>query len=78
MENEQKLFLDTDDVENMKNKRILVVDDVISTGESLKAMEALVKEAGGIPVAKVAVLAEGDAAKRDDIIYLEPLPVFPH
>ena len=77
-ENEQKLFLDTDDVENMKNKRILVVDDVISTGESLKAMEALVKEAGGIPVAKVAVLAEGDAAKRDDIIYLEPLPVFPH
>ena len=58
-------------------QRILIVDDVISTGESLKAMESLVEKAGGIVAGKAAILAEGDAAKRKDIIYLESFPVFP-
>ena len=74
---QQTLFLGRDDADKMKGKRVLVVDDVISTGESLKAIEKLVKKAGGIIAAKVAVLAEGDAANRDDIIFLEKLPVFP-
>lgn len=77
-DNEQKLYLDEDDAALMNGKKVLIVDDVISTGESLKALEALTKTVGGITAGKVAVLAEGDAAKRDDIIFLEPLPVFPH
>ena len=60
----------------MKGKKILVVDDVISTGESLKAIEALVEAAGGTVCGRMTILAEGDAAKRDDIIYLEKLPMF--
>ena len=73
---EQKLFLDTADAEKMKGKRILIVDDVISTGESLRAIEQLVNEAGGITVGKMTVLAEGDAKNRDDIVFLEELPLF--
>lgn len=73
---EQKLYLDTADAARMKGKRILIVDDVISTGESLAALETLVKEAGGNTVSKMAVLAEGEAAKRSDIQFLEPLPLF--
>ena len=73
---EQKLFLDTADAELMKGKRILIVDDVISTGESLAALEVLVEKAGGIIAGKMAVLAEGDAQNRDDLIYLEKLPLF--
>lgn len=73
---DQKLYLDTADAELMKGKRILIVDDVISTGESLYAVEQLVEKAGGIICGKVAVLAEGDAQKREDIIYLEKLPLF--
>jgi len=73
---EQKLFLDTADAEKMKGKRVLIVDDVISTGESLYAIEQLVNEAGGITVGKMTVLAEGDAQNREDIIYLEKLPLF--
>ena len=65
-----------DDAELIKGKRMLIVDDVISTGESLRAMEKLVTAAGGIIVGRMAVLAEGDAADRDDIITLAPLPVF--
>ena len=72
----QKLVIDTADAELMRGKRILILDDVISTGESLRATEALVEKAGGIVAGRVAVLAEGAAAKRDDIIYLAPLPVF--
>ena len=72
----QKFYLDAEDAELMKGKRVLIVDDVICTGESIKALEALVAQIEGSVAAKVAVLAEGDAAKRDDIIYLEPLPVF--
>ena len=74
-EKEQTLYLDTADAELMRGKRILIVDDVISTGESLRALEALVEKAGGNIVGKMAVLAEGDAMARDDIIYLEPLPL---
>ena len=60
----------------MKGKKILIVDDVISTGESLNAIENLVKMAGGIVVGKMAILAEGDAQEREDLIYLEKLPLF--
>ncbi len=73
---EQNLYLDVADAELMKGKRILIVDDVISTGESLRALEQLALKAGGVIVGKMAVLAEGDAAKRDDIIYLQYLPLF--
>ncbi len=72
----QKLVIDTADAELIRGKRILIVDDVISTGESLHAVEELVKKAGGIIAGKMAVLAEGDAAKREDIIALAPLPLF--
>ena len=74
--NVQQLFLDADDAALMKSKRILVVDDVISTGQSLKAVEQLVLEAGGIIAGRMAILAEGAAHKRDDIIFLEHLPLF--
>ena len=72
----QVLYLDGNDAEYMKGKRVLIVDDVISTGESLRAIEVLVERAGGIVVGKMAILAEGDAKDRDDIKYLEPLPLF--
>ena len=75
-EGEQKLYLDTADAEMMRGKRILIVDDVISTGESLKALEVLVEKTGAEIVGKMAILAEGDAIDRDDLIYLEPLPLF--
>jgi len=73
---EQTLFLDTAEAEKIRGKRILIVDDVISTGESLHAVEELVRQAGGNVVGRMAVLAEGDAKDRDDIIFLEPLPLF--
>ncbi|MBO5395687.1 MAG: adenine phosphoribosyltransferase [Clostridia bacterium] len=73
---EQKLYLDTADAELMKGKRILIVDDVISTGESLYAIEQLVEQAGGIVCGKLCILAEGDAQERTDIRYLEKLPLF--
>ena len=72
----QTLYLDGDDAEAMKGKRVLIVDDVVSTGESLRALEELVTKAGGIIAGKMCVLAEGDAAKRDDIKYLQVLPIF--
>ena len=73
---EQHLYLDGADAEKMKGKRVLIVDDVISTGESLAAIEALVVKAGGIVCGRMAILAEGAAQDRDDLIYLEKLPVF--
>ena len=73
---EQKLYLGKEEYLKMKGKKVLIVDDVISTGESLKALENLVEKVGGKIVGKAAVLAEGDAADRDDIIYLEKLPLF--
>lgn len=73
---QQKLYLDTADADLMRGKRILIVDDVISTGESLRALEALVEKAGGEIVGRMAVLGEGDAADREDIIVLQPLPLF--
>ena len=72
----QVLYLDGYDAAYMRGKRVLIVDDVISTGESLHALETLVHEAGGKVVGKMAVLAEGDATEREDILYLEKLPLF--
>ena len=73
---EQTLYLDTADAELMKGKKILLVDDVISTGESLRALEALVEKAGGVIAGRMSILAEGDAQDRPDLIYLEKLPLF--
>lgn len=73
----QILCLSREESELIDGKRILIVDDVISTGDSIKAMESLVKKAGGKVVGKAAILAEGDSADRKDIIYLEQIPVFP-
>lgn len=73
---EQHLYLDGADAEMMKGKRILIVDDVISTGESLTALEALVEKVGATVCGRMAILAEGDAQDRDDLIYLEKLPLF--
>ena len=72
----QKLYLGSDDAAVIKGKRVLIVDDVISTGGSLRAMESLVEKAGGTVAGRMAVLAEGGAAERTDIRFLEKLPVF--
>lgn len=72
----QTLCLGQTEIDKMKGKRVLIVDDVISTGESLKSLEVLVNQVGGNIVGRMAVLAEGGAADRDDIIFLEKLPVF--
>jgi len=72
----QTLYIDAEDAKLMKGKKILIIDDVISTGESIVAVEKLVELAGGKVAGKMAILAEGDADKRDDIIYLEHLPLF--
>ena len=72
----QTLYIDGADAEYMKGKRVLIVDDVISTGESLHSMEQLVELAGGEIVGRMAILAEGDAIDRKDITYLAPLPLF--
>jgi adenine phosphoribosyltransferase len=74
----QTLYLDGADAAMMKGKKILIVDDVISTGESVVALEKLIEEAGGIVCGRAAILAEGDAAQRDDIVFLEELPLFFH
>ena len=73
---EQTLYLDGADARLMEGKKILLVDDVISTGESLKALEVLVEKAGGIICGRMAILAEGDAQDREDLVYLEKLPLF--
>ena len=75
-EGEQKLYMDGADAQKIRGKRILILDDVISTGGSLAAVENLVEQAGGTVVGRMAILAEGDAAKRDDILFLEKLPLF--
>lgn len=72
----QTLYIDEEDVAYMKGKRVLIVDDVISTGESVSAVEALIEKAGGTVAGRMAVLAEGDAQERKDIVFLEPLPLF--
>ena len=72
----QHLYLGDNEVSRIKGKKVLIIDDVISTGESLAAMEELVKEAGGIVAGKMMVLAEGDAINRDDVIFLGELPLF--
>lgn len=73
---QQKLYLDMADAKLLKDKRVLIVDDVISTGESLYALEQLVEKAGGNIVGKMAILGEGDAMQRKDIIVLQHLPLF--
>ena len=73
---EQHLYLDGNDAALMKGKRILIVDDVVSLGDSMHALEQLVEAAGGIVCGRATILAEGDAAKRDDLVYLERLPLF--
>ena len=73
---EQHLYLDGNDAALMKGKRILIVDDVVSLGDSMHALEQLVEAAGGIVCGRATILAEGDAAKRDDLVYLEKLPLF--
>ena len=77
-ESKQRLVIDQKDLDEMNGKRVLIVDDVISTGGSLHALEALVHRSTANVVCKAAVLAEGDAADRDDIIFLERLPLFFH
>ena len=72
----QTLYINGEDAEFMKGKRVLIVDDVISTGGSLASLESLVTQSGGKIVGKMAILAEGDAIDRKDIIYLAPLPLF--
>lgn len=74
--NTQKLYLGESEVNKIKGKRVLIIDDVISTGESLYAVRELVKKAGATEAAACAFLAEGDAAERTDIIFLEKLPLF--
>jgi len=74
----QKLVIDRKELDKMSGKRVLVVDDVISTGGSLKALDALAEQTQCTIVGQAAVLAEGDAAERKDIIFLEPLPLFFH
>ena len=75
-QHDQDLYLSGEDAAKMKGKKVLIVDDVISTGESLHALEELVHQAGGEVAGRMAVLAEGDAQKREDIVYLEKLPTF--
>lgn len=72
----QMLYLADAEIASLKGKKVCIVDDVISTGESLKAIESLALKAGGTVVSKAAMLAEGDAADRDDIVFLEKLPLF--
>ena len=73
---EQTLFMDSLEGEQLRGKRVVILDDVISTGDSLRAIEKLVEHAGGNVVGKMAILAEGDAKDRKDILYLEQLPLF--
>ena len=75
-EGKQMLYMDGADAAKMKGKRVLILDDVISTGGSIAAVENLVNQAGGIVAGRMAILAEGKAAERDDIIVLAPLPMF--
>jgi adenine phosphoribosyltransferase len=74
--NDQELYLEKEDFQALNGKRVLIADDVISTGESPKALEALVEKAGGTVAGKVAVLAEKKASERGDIIFLESLPAY--
>lgn len=72
---EQRLYLSAHDAELLSGKRVAVIDDVISTGGSLEALEELVHDAGGKVVCKAAVLAEGDAQNRNDIVFLGAIPL---
>ena len=73
---EQNLFLDESDACKVAGKRVCLIDDVISTGESLAALERLAVKANANIVCKAAILAEGEAANREDILFLKKLPLF--
>ncbi len=73
---EQTICIGEDDAAKLRGRKVLIVDDVISTGESLKAIETLAEKAGGIIVGRMAVLAEGEAYDRTDITVLGKLPLF--
>ena len=73
---EQHLYLVGKDADKIRGKRVCLLDDVISTGESLHALECLMENAGAEVVKKAAILAEGDAADREDILFLQKLPLF--
>ena len=75
---EQVLYLDETEMDFIRGKRVLIVDDVISTGESLRALDMLVQRSGGVIAGQCAILAEGDAIGRKDIFYLETIPLFFH
>lgn len=75
---EQTLYMDSLEGEQLRGKKVVILDDVISTGESLAAVNKLVEQFDAEVVAQAAILAEGDAAKRDDIVFLEELPLFFH
>lgn len=72
----QHLVLDAESCGRLFNKRVVLVDDVVSTGASLRALESLVVRSGGHVVAKACLLAEGSAAERDDLVFLGHLPLF--
>lgn len=71
----QKLYLSKHDVNLLKDKKVGIVDDVLSTGASLEGLEEIVNKAGGIVHKKAFVLAEGDAEFRKDVIYLATIPI---
>ncbi len=75
-EKEQNLVLSAEDAKELSGKRVIIIDDVISTGESISAMEKLLEQAGANVVGKMAILAEGNAKNRDDVIVLADLPLF--
>ena len=75
---EQKLYLSKHDLDLIKGKKVVIVDDVVSTGASLEGLEELVEKAGGIIHKKAFVLAEAEAADRKDVVYLASIPVFPN
>ncbi len=72
----QTLCIDGADAAKMRGKRVLLLDDVISTGGSIAAVEQLARQAGAVVAGRMAILAEGDAARRNDIIVLNTLPLF--
>lgn len=74
---EQTLCLNGVDAEAISGKRVLLVDDVISTGESVEAIQSLVEKAGGKVVGRAAILTEGDPESHRNVISLGNLPLFP-
>ena len=72
----QKLMLESEETEKMKNKRVVIFDDVVSTGGTLSGLEKLVETAGAKIVCKAAIWLEGPWYRKEDLVYLSVLPVF--